>query len=376
MTLRVAAMTQSFVVPGNRARWERLAELHPDADVTLITPSLFVERRYGVEEVFEVAPEQRGNYRVVPLDVSTRFGWYHGLGRTFRAHRPDVLHVFDEPTEWMLLQAFVQAGLAIPRARRLFYYYTNILSRPTNVTGTLKNAAIFALAHGADVGSADAESAVRGLGYRGPLVHETALGADERVWTPAGPPRSGPVTVGFLGGLMPEKGVADLVRAFAKAASAYDARLLIGGDGSERDGLQALASRLGISDRTSFAGAIERSEAPAFIREMDALVLPSRTVPTWKEQFGLVLVEAMLSRVAVVGSDCGAIPEVIGDAGKVYPEGDVAALARALDGLLSDAAERRSLAERGRHRALEHYSCTALAERTYRRFRPLVGGAD
>ena len=51
-------------------------------------------------------------------------------------------------------------------------------------------------------------------------------------------------------------------------------------------------------------------------------MLPSLTRPNWKEQFGRVLIEAMASGVPVIGSDSGAIPDVIGQAGLIFPEGD------------------------------------------------------
>lgn len=65
-------------------------------------------------------------------------------------------------------------------------------------------------------------------------------------------------------------------------------------------------------------GYMERKDIPRYIREFDVLVLPSKTIPTWREQFGLVLAEAMLSRVAVIGSSSGGITEVIGDAGMIF----------------------------------------------------------
>ena len=54
------------------------------------------------------------------------------------------------------------------------------------------------------------------------------------------------------------------------------------------------------------------------MRKLHALVLPSRTTPRWKEQFGRVLIEAMACGVPPVGSDSGEIPHVIDDAGLVF----------------------------------------------------------
>ena len=66
---------------------------------------------------------------------------------------------------------------------------------------------------------------------------------------------------------------------------------------------------------------------PALYREMDVLVLPSRTTPTWAEQFGKVLCEALLCGTPVIGSSSGEIPWVVTTTGGglVYPEGDTPA---------------------------------------------------
>ena len=59
--------------------------------------------------------------------------------------------------------------------------------------------------------------------------------------------------------------------------------------------------------------------------------MPSKTTKFWKEQYGRVLIEAMASGVSVVGSSSGAIPEVIGDVGSIFPEGDIVKLKEAIE---------------------------------------------
>ena len=73
---------------------------------------------------------------------------------------------------------------------------------------------------------------------------------------------------------------------------------------------------------------------------MDALVLPSHTTAVWSEQFGRVLIEAMAEHVPVIGSDSGAIPEVIADAGIIFHEGDVGRITQQLQELLSNETRR------------------------------------
>src|SRR4029077_12781621 len=91
--------------------------------------------------------------------------------------------------------------------------------------------------------------------------------------------------------------------------------------------------------------------------------------------FGRVIVEAMASGVPVIGSTCGAIPEVIGEAGLVFPEGDAAALADALGRLLGNQALREQLAMAGRDR-VEQYSWDRVAEKTYELFRHVLDNRE
>jgi glycosyltransferase involved in cell wall biosynthesis len=138
-------------------------------------------------------------------------------------------------------------------------------------------------------------------------------------------------------------------------------QLLILGDGSDLAKMEQLAQELGIAGRCHFVPAAPYDMVSDYLNALDMLVLPSRTTPNWKEQFGRVLVEAMACKVAVVGSDAGAIPEVIGDAGRIFPESQPAALAAIVAELASDQAMRQSLAERGYQRALERYRVERLA---------------
>jgi glycosyltransferase involved in cell wall biosynthesis len=179
-----------------------------------------------------------------------------------------------------------------------------------------------------------------------------------------------PLAIGYAGGLVPEKGVDLILRACAGLVG--DWQLTLAGEGSSRAELERLAAALQIADRMRFAGRIGSDAMPMFYHELDVLVLPSRTRPNWKEQFGRVLVEAMACGVAVIGSDCGEIPQVIGGAGLVFAEEDVVGLREALQRLLDSPEERQRLAAVGRQRVLDHFTMQQIAEQTLMVYRQLV----
>jgi glycosyltransferase involved in cell wall biosynthesis len=181
------------------------------------------------------------------------------------------------------------------------------------------------------------------------------------------------VRVGYAGGLVQEKGVDLLIRACAALDVEWE--LLIAGEGAEHAALAALAAELGVAARVKFLGRYASSQMPDFYNQLDVLVLPSRTQLNWKEQFGRVLVEAMACEVPVVGSDSGEIPQVIGDAGMIFPEGDVEALAGTLSQLARDPALRGQSGARGRRRVLAHYTMGHVAEATVAVYKRLIGAA-
>ena len=139
--------------------------------------------------------------------------------------------------------------------------------------------------------------------------------------------------------------------------------LLLGG-GPLRQTLEEQAARLGIHERVSFAPQVPSTQMPEMYHQIDVLALPSLTRPNWKEQFGRVLVEAMCSGVPVIGSDSGAIPSVIGEAGVIVQEGDAAALAQVFSALREQPDEFARLARLGRQRAEANFTHRAVAAAT------------
>lgn len=160
--------------------------------------------------------------------------------------------------------------------------------------------------------------------------------------------------VGFIGRLVPEKGVDLLLAALAQLPPRV--RLAVVGDGPEEERLRSLAAQLNVADRVHWAGRQPRERIADCLSTLDTLVLPSRGVPVWQEQFGMVLVEAMLAGTPVVGSSSGAIPEVIGEAGLLFPENDATALAECLRRLVDDGALREGLSRRGLARARQEFT--------------------
>jgi len=137
-----------------------------------------------------------------------------------------------------------------------------------------------------------------------------------------------PPIVGAVGRLSREKGTDVLIDAFARLVTP-DARLVIGGDGPERQRLVQQAADLGLSDRVRFLGRVSSAAEVYGLARVAAV--PSRT-----EAFGMTTVEALSAGLRVVASDCEGSREILaGPYGELVPVEDAAALAAALDRALA-----------------------------------------
>lgn len=165
------------------------------------------------------------------------------------------------------------------------------------------------------------------------------------------------------GRLSPEKGVDVLILAFSQIADRHPAsRLLIVGDGPERDRLEAFASQQ-IGERARFLGLLDE----ASVRNLMATEARVVAAPSLAEEgAGLTVIEGALAGRPVVASDAGSLPELVRQAGcgTVVPRGDVAALATALDALLADNVRADRLGRAGRRWAIHEWSTPVGIART------------
>jgi glycosyltransferase involved in cell wall biosynthesis len=169
----------------------------------------------------------------------------------------------------------------------------------------------------------------------------------------------GEFVIGFVGRIMAAKGWRVLLAALTLLPENF--KCWIAGGGEEEAELRLWSFLPEIRSRLHYAGLLDGDQIWNFYRHLDLLVLPSLTTPQWMEQFGHVLAEAMACGVPLIGSSSGSIPEVIGDCGMVFEEGNPTALAQAIQSMASDAHRRTAYAERGRRRFNEEYSYKAYA---------------
>jgi glycosyltransferase involved in cell wall biosynthesis len=357
-------VSKALVVGAYQRKLEELAR-QPGIELTAIVPERWCDGLYGPATRLERVHTTGYDLVGVPLRLNGQFHlhYYPTLPRLLAQLRPDVLHMDEEPynlATWHALRAAARL-----RGKSLFFTWQN-LNRSYPWPFRHFEQANYRRASHAIAGNPTAEAVLRSKGYGGPVSVVAQFGVDPVLFSPLTQTESikrQSAVLGYAGRLVPEKGVHVLLAACARLKG-VDWRLHIIGDGPERHHLERLAAELCISDQVAFLGRVPSTEAPQHYRQLDLLVLPSLSRPNWVEQFGRVLIEAMACGVPVVGSASGEIPWVIGDAGVLFPEADVGALAGVLQELIADRERRTKLAAAGRARVLANFTQQQIAEAT------------
>lgn len=354
--MRAAVVSHLYADPANRAKLKVLANL--GVSVTAAVPDRWVSTagtaqttRGGDDEGVRVVPiPVRG-----PLTEPAELLWNAKALRSLLTElKPNLVHV--EAEAWSQ-----PAALGLRLARRLgvpgVLATAESLPRSHTIAQRLRRERCLRQAAGL-IGANNLALALTTKRRRPkPSLSLPQLG----VIPPAMAPREAHtgLAIGFIGRLVPERGLDLLFRACVGLAGKWT--LTVVGTGPSQEELEGLAQRLGIAARISWLGALPRQAVDEIWPRLDCLVLPSRTTERWVMTAGRAAIHAMANGVAVIGTNSGALPEIVGNGGRIVPEEDVPALTATLQELYADKAECERLGAAGRRRIVEELSDSAIA---------------
>ena len=359
--LRVVSIAHTGVVRAfGRLRYQPFAGID-HLDVHLVVPQRW--KQFGRELVADPPDDPGVTTHVLPIifpsagPLSWYMHLYPGLGRLIREVKPHVIHLWEEPWGLVALQACFLKGYA----GLVLEVDQNILKRLPPPFQSIRRHVLGRTDHLLSRNQ-DATRVAETCGYRGP-VSLIGYGVDSHVFKPVaeGPARDpqAPLTIGYVGRIIEEKGVQDALDAMARSRVPVHLKLM--GEGPYEEALRQQASALGLSDRLTVQTWDKPEGVAAFIRTLDALLLLTHTTPKVKEQFGRVIIEAQGCGVPVIGAASGAIPDVIGPGGWVVPERDCQALAALFERLAGDPEERRQKALDGIENVHRRFTYEAVA---------------
>ncbi|MDZ7963983.1 MAG: hormogonium polysaccharide biosynthesis glycosyltransferase HpsO [Nostoc sp. DedSLP03] len=388
--MRILVASHTYIVDLNCEKLRALSQLEQDIEVTVVVPKRW--KPGGVQnKIIETKYRDEGRFKIVPV---SNFSQNHQGLLTFGADliyllkqfRPQIIQVEQGSRALAYTQMIVLNQLLGLNSKNIFFTWWNLpyqLKLPISLLEkyNLKHS------HGIISGNQDGAEILRQRGYTGAIKVMPQLGVDENLFTSKVQPELAAklgiekedFIVGFVGRFVQEKGLLTLLQALTTLKN-KPWKLLLLGRGELQSELMKIAAENNIKERLILIESVPHHEVASYINLMSTLVLPSETTykfktltsAGWKEQFGHVLIEAMACQVPVIGSDSGEIPYVIGDAGLVFPEGDIQALANCLVQLMDKPDFAHTLGEMGYQKAMIQYTNKALAKQQLEFYKKLV----
>jgi glycosyltransferase involved in cell wall biosynthesis len=381
--LKVLLIDCNSVLEAEQGKCAALAQYN-DLELTVLVPSAYRER----SRVQHVEKKFDPKYSII---VGTLWGKVPNrtffVNRLCRAvsQRPDIIHIMADENFFLTLQTLFLRNRISPRSKFVFHSWQNLRfidriypqrNRLLHLIDASIERYVFRYAECGVARNREAAKVLRERGFAGRIEvipwgidisrfeKRSSAGLRERYGLRG-------FVVGYIGRLVEEKGVLDLIQAMARLSG--ENTLCLVGNGPLSARILALAKKLGLANTVKLFNEVPYREIPAWFNSLDVFVLPSRTSLKWKEQFGRVLVEAMASELPVIGSNSGAIPEVIGDTGLIFEESNVEHLTQQLDLLRRDVLLREKLGQKARQRVLDHFTWQRFAEKTHDLFHQLAG---
>ncbi|NEQ52971.1 MAG: glycosyltransferase family 4 protein [Leptolyngbya sp. SIO3F4] len=362
--LRILVVCHAYVTGVNQGKLDAIAATGA-AEVALLVPSTWKAMGWGKVKELE---RPYTSITLYPANimfsgrVGAYFYWPWKVWQVINDFQPDVIHVEQE--------VFSVSALELA-------FFARIFKKPISVFGWENmerklspfrewiRQYVFDSSQLMIPGNKDGEKLLSKWGYTGKIEVMPQIGVDTKLFpSEIRQGHDGELKIGFMGRLVPQKGI-DLLFTAAQQlrGRGHTIQVVICGSGVEEEALKAKAAELDIEDLVIWRSGISHAEVPKEMRKFDVLVLPSRTIDTWKEQFGHVLIEAMSMGIPVIGSDSGEIPNVIGDPALVFPEEDADSLAQILERVSCNSSWYTELSQYSIDRVNQLYSHERIAQR-------------
>lgn len=294
------------------------------------------------------------------------FHWYRGLSAAIRQFQPDLLHIDEEHYSFVTTQAVTLAKMH--QVPAVFQSWQNIFKRYPFPFSWMEQY-VFRYCLAAIAGNSEVKTVLRQKKFEKPVA-VIGLGVDTTQFYPDRPSAfrqelhlADQWVIGFVGRLVPEKGVMDLLHAVQPILKDRpQIHCVIAGHGPLRPQVQQFINSFQLSSQVSLLSWVDPQRMPQLMNAFDVLVTPSSSTTQWKEQFGRVIIEAMAVGIPVIGANSGEIPHVIGEGGIIFPERNIPQLREALLALYHNPNAYRTLARTAYHRAVNDLSQERVAD--------------
>lgn len=363
--LKTLFVSHTYILGINQGKLDAVASTKR-ADVGLLVPGKWKARGwdklYNLEKSYSAIKYYPakvflggigGGYFYSPLNV------YHAI----KDFKPDILQVEQEVFS---LSAFELAIWARVTKIPLVVFVWENLERQLSFPRNLMSQFVLNTARLIIAGNQDGKKVLKQMNYKGEIEVMPQMGVDPNIFSPQlrQPKESQELIIGYMGRLIHRKGIDLLLSAAQKLKkNGHSFRVVLCGSGQDETVLKQQASQKNLDDIVTWKGKIPHQNVPKEMGKFDIMVLPSRTVGDWKEQFGHILIEAMSMGVPIVGSTCGEIPHVIGRSDLIFPEEDAQSLAKILERAIQEPLWLKEVSQYEIERVEQNYTHERIARR-------------
>lgn len=398
--MKILVVSHTYIASINREKWKVFAQKYKDSQIKVLIPKNWPASLFDIS-AGNCAQDNLNNCEFISLDTrkagnEVLYNYkFSDLFRILKKFKPDVIHVEQGDNALSYFQLILVAKLLRLKSKFTFFTWVNWKHR-----WSLKYRLFWSFiekfnlknSSGAIVGNTVAKDILREKKYLKEIEVLLQLGVNTKYFYPVqkeilkqpfdyaqdriqddpavakgyGGHGKRRKRIGFIGRIIKEKGVFDLVTVFKNLHKKYpEWKLVFVGAGKELNNLIDYVNKNNLQEHVEFLPPVDHKLVGEVLNKFDIFILPSYDTPEWKEQFGHVLIEAMACGVPVLGSDAGNIANVIRDSGLVFKQKNLNDFEGKLELLIKRQSLREELSKKGYDLFTKNYSYNFIAERTY-----------
>ena len=272
--IRVVRIAHASLTPALRGRERAIARCFPQVDMEVITPPRW--RETGVD--VETEPDDLFPVRTARTFFSKHIQLFAydplPIIEAFRRHKPHIIDMDHEPYSVPCAEIITLRNWFAPQTPIVMQTAQNILKKYPPPFSFLEKRA-FRQVSAAYMCSETVREVLESKGFRKPM-QIAPFGVDVEAFRPIERDAGEQFTIGYIGRLMPAKGVHVLIDALIRMKS-ENWRLLVVGDGTERPAMESKLAEHGLLERCEFTGAVQYEQTPEYFQKLDILVVPTLT---------------------------------------------------------------------------------------------------
>ena len=396
--MKVLRINSSGPISDRQDYYKELVK-YKDLDLTILMAPYWAAAASGSSNIFfhnwkkvyvKRYYDHNSGYKLIvkrPFFIGKSFHFYLTLFPFLSKIKPDIIHVECEPWQLVLLQAIIWRNLFSPKTKIMFDSFENMYQTYHDrffynlIQYKIIEKLNVKYSDGAFGGTSLTIDVLRKKGFNklaiitgdefNPEVYKKIdvselkkkLGLENFI-------------LGYVGRLEEAKGILTLLRALGKIKDKDFTLLLVGqSETGFETKIKDLIKELSLTSRVVFAGLVPHQDIVKYYNVMDVLIIPSETTKYWREQTGRTISEGMCCETAVIGSDSGGIPEIIGGAGLIFKEKDVNDLKDKILELYNNPKKLQELSKAARERVLRDFTPQIKAEKTHNFYKHLLNNS-